>query len=282
LIGLRTGSQMRPRVVALLLAAILMVGCDSSVPSWPPADSYVTVFESETEIPQEPLTVMLSNASVVGSVANVCLALGSGTPAPHTKEQLKSEVGQFLNDSTVSVLVTTEQGEERAFCGPSFGWSREGKFAGENGYRFGFIGRLIWGLTAIEAADRVNTRIRRNKNTYHYTSAAGFEFIMSSGEVINPSEPIGGPTWWTQAVYPTNKIATELLALCGDPRSGYFIVNLLQTGAGPLTVVQPKLCEDGSYPQGGGFEQIAPSPVNARPLRYIPILQDFEEDFIWN
>jgi hypothetical protein len=132
LIGLRTGSQMRPRVVALLLAAILMVGCDSSVPSWPPADSYVTVFESETEIPQEPLTVMLSNASVVGSVANVCLALGSGTPAPHTKEQLKSEVGQFLNDSTVSVLVTTEQGEERAFCGPSFGWSREGKFAGEN------------------------------------------------------------------------------------------------------------------------------------------------------
>lgn len=109
-----------------------MVGCDSSIPSWPQAYSFVTVVESETEIPLKPLTVMLSNASVVGSVANVCLALGSGTPAPHTKEQLKSEVGQFLNDSTVSVLVTTAQGEKREFCGPAFGWTQDGKFAGEN------------------------------------------------------------------------------------------------------------------------------------------------------
>jgi hypothetical protein len=132
LIELRAGSQLLSSIVALFVATFLMGGCDSSVPSWPPADSYVTVFESETEIPQEPRTVMLSDASVKGSVANVCLALGSGTPAPHTKEQLKAEVGQFLNESTVSVFATTAQGEELEFCGPSFGWTREGKFAGEN------------------------------------------------------------------------------------------------------------------------------------------------------
>lgn len=119
-------------IVALFFATILMVGCDSSVPGSPPAESYVTVFKSETEMSLKPLTVMLSGASVVGSVANVCLALGSGTPAPHTKEQLKTEVGQFLKDSVVSVLVTTAQGENAEFCGPSFGWVREGKFAGEN------------------------------------------------------------------------------------------------------------------------------------------------------
>ena len=135
LIDLLAGTLMRPSIVALFFAAILIGGCDSSAPSWPPADSLVTVFESETEIHQEPLTVMLSDASVVGSVANVCLALGSGTPAPHTKEQLKSEVGQFLKDSTVSVFATTAQGEESEFCGPSFGWTREGKFAGENELR---------------------------------------------------------------------------------------------------------------------------------------------------
>ena len=126
------GSQTQFNIVTLSVAFIMLSGCDRSVPSWPPADSYSTIFDSHTVIPEESLTVAMSNASVVGSVANVCLALGSGTPAPHSSQQLRAEIGQFLGESNVSVLVTTSTGEQKQLCGPSRGWRADGRFGGKN------------------------------------------------------------------------------------------------------------------------------------------------------
>ncbi len=148
--------------------------------------------------------------------------------------------------------------------------------------KFWLFGRFAIGLAAIDAADRLNARIRRNKLLYHVTDAAGAAAILSSGEIIKPAEPVGGDVFFAGLVYPTDKLAREKLALCGPLKVGMYAVNVLNVAPHTVKMVDPKLCDDGSNPQGGGTEFIAESPVDARPLRFIPMLPDFEEDFVFD
>lgn len=131
MIGSFPGSRNQPGLFPLLVAVVVVTGCDP-VSTRAPAESYFTVFSSETVLSEEPTIISLSDASVVGSAAKVCLALGAGTPAPHTSQQLRSEVGEFLGETTVTILATTATGEQQELCGPSFRWVADGEFAGEN------------------------------------------------------------------------------------------------------------------------------------------------------
>ena len=136
--------------------------------------------------------------------------------------------------------------------------------------KLGLWGRLWLGVWAIIGADALNDVLRDFRWLYHYTGQTGWDAIAASGQIINPSVP-GGPVFFTYVVYPTGEMAEELLALCGEPVLGYYAVRLNVAAAGIILPVQPKTCPEdsfqaGTHRRGGGWEQTAPSPVNATPI----------------
>lgn len=115
--------------------------------------------------------------------------------------------------------------------------------------RLWLFGRFAIGLAAIDAADRLNLRIRKNKLIYHVTDAAGAVAIAQTGVIIKPSEPVGGDVFIAGLVYPTDKTAREKLALCGPLRVGMYAVRLVNVAVHEVKRVDPKLCDDGSRPR---------------------------------
>lgn len=137
-------------------------------------------------------------------------------------------------------------------------------------------GRFHIGIWAIIAADALNDYLRQFRWVNHYTGSTGWNAIGASGTIINPSAPVGGPIFFTHLAYPNAAIAEELLALCGEPVVGYYQVRLSTVVPGLSLPVQPKLCPPGSvqagvYHNGGGWETILLSPVNASPIRRWPL-----------
>ncbi|TQV68154.1 hypothetical protein FKG94_23985 [Exilibacterium tricleocarpae] len=138
------------------------------------------------------------------------------------------------------------------------------------------LGWLGYYLFLLDLAEWANKRAAENRMVYHYTNAVGRQKIIDSGEIINLNTPIGGDVYFTYLAYPNSEVAMELLALCGAPRVGFFAVKQANIPDLSLfTRVTPFDCEDGTHPNGGGWEATAASPVNARPIRFIPIAERF-------
>ena len=145
--------------------------------------------------------------------------------------------------------------------------------------KLGLWGRLWLGVWAIIGADVLNDVLRDYRWLYHFTSEGGRIGIAASGVIKNLANP-GGPVFLTHMAYPTGEMAEELLALCGAPVVGYYAVRLNVLAASIILPVQSKTCEPdtaqaGTYRQGGGWEQTAPSPVNALPLRWFDVPRTF-------
>lgn len=139
--------------------------------------------------------------------------------------------------------------------------------------KLGWLGYLLY---ILDLAEWANGRVAENRMVFHYTTAIGRDAIAASGEIINPNTPVGGDVFFTYLAYPNSEIAMELLALCGEPRAGYFVVKQSNIPLLSLfTRVDSIDCEDGTHRNGGGWEATAPSPVSALPVRFIPIAGSF-------
>lgn len=140
--------------------------------------------------------------------------------------------------------------------------------------RLGWLSLLLYTL---DLAEWANERVDESRMVYHYANANAEAAIKSSGTLINPTVPNGGPVYFTYASYPTSELAEERLALCGPPRTGYFIVKKMNVPRlSAFTPVPPIDCPNGGpHRGGGGWEATATSPVSALPLRFIPIAERY-------
>ncbi len=145
-----------------------------------------------------------------------------------------------------------------------------------NKRRFPKLGWLGYLLYLLDLAEWANEHAAEDRMVFHYTTSVGRDAIITSGEIINPSLPVGGDVYFTYLAYPNSDIAMELLALCGAPRAGYFIVKQSSIPTLSLfTRVEPIDCPDGTPREGGGWEATTSSPVSALPIRFIPIAENF-------
>lgn len=130
-------------------------------------------------------------------------------------------------------------------------------------------------LYLLDLAESANGRAQDERMVYHYVIEGGRAVVVASGEIRNRETPVGGNVWFTYLAYPSSDVAVELLSLCGPPRVGYFIVKQANIPTlGFFTRVLPYECDDGTVRFGGGWEAIAVSPVNALPLRFVPIREN--------
>lgn len=126
-------------------------------------------------------------------------------------------------------------------------------------------------LQLVSAADMLNEVIEDFRMIFHYTTSDGRDSIYASTQIINPNQPNGGPVWFTYLAYPNSDIAMDKLALCGNPRVGYFILKQKNVQISGWSNVAPKQCENGPYRRGRGWETTASSPISALPLTFVPI-----------
>ena len=124
-------------------------------------------------------------------------------------------------------------------------------------------------------ADVLNDWLRQFRWVYHFTGISGWNGIANDGVITNRDTPVGGPVWVTPLAYPTAAMAEDLLALCGEPIVGYYAVRLNQLIVGIIKPAASKTCPNGTYRNGGGPEQVTPSPVNATPIRRFPVVPSF-------